>query len=259
MMKQCIDLNCDLGESFGIYTLGQDEEILKLVTSANIACGYHAGDHRVMAETVDLAKASGTAVGAHPGYPDLAGFGRRAMNIDPEEIYDLVIYQIGALQGFCQSKKVSMQHVKPHGALYNHACADQEAAEAVAEAVAAVNPGLLLYGLSGSELIKAGEKKGLKTVNEVFADRTYMTDGSLTPRSHAKALIHDKQEAEHRVIEMISSQQTEALDGSLVPLQADTICVHGDKPEALDFVKQLHEAFSRNNITAKAPGEFSNE
>lgn len=176
-----IDLNCDLGESYGAYKLGVDEEMLGRITSANVACGFHAGDPGVMRRTVQMALKHGVAVGAHPGLPDLIGFGRRNMDISPREAYDMVVYQIGALAAFVQSEGGRMQHVKPHGALYNMAAKSKELSEAIAEAVYKVDPELILFGLSGSELVRAGERIGLKTANEVFSDRTYQQDGSLTP------------------------------------------------------------------------------
>ncbi len=193
-----VDLNCDLGESFGRYKLGEQKEILKYVTSANIACGFHAGDPSVMRETVKLAIENGVKIGAHPGLPDLNGFGRREMNITPQEGYDMVVYQIGAFQGFLTIHNETMQHVKPHGALYNMASKDSELAIAIAQAVYDVSPSFVLFGLSGSELTKAGEKLGLRTAHEVFADRTYQSDGSLTSRSQADALITDQEHPFHK-------------------------------------------------------------
>ena len=177
-----IDMNCDLGESFGAYTIGNDAAILPFVTSANIACGFHAGDPGVMRKTVRLALDCHVALGAHPGLCDLQGFGRRKMDISPQEAYDLVLYQIGALYAFIRAEGAVMQHVKPHGALYNMAAKDSKLAEAIAEAVYKVEPELILFGLSGSELIRAAKKTGLQTAEEVFADRSYQADGTLTPR-----------------------------------------------------------------------------
>ncbi|MFB4166048.1 LamB/YcsF family protein [Alteribacillus sp. JSM 102045] len=249
-----VDLNCDLGESFGAYKIGEDSKVLDLVTSANIACGYHAGDHNIMAETVAMAKRSGTAVGAHPGFPDLAGFGRRNMHIDPDEVYRLVIYQVGALYGFCQAKKMKMQHVKPHGALFNMASKDAELAQAIAAAVHDVNPDLILFGLSGSELTRAGEKRGLQVAHEVFADRTYQPDGTLTPRTRPNAIIHSAEEAAEHVLHMITHQQIRAVDGTVLDKRVDTICVHGDNPESLLFVKKLRSMLQDNQVIIKAVG-----
>ncbi|MFC5713851.1 LamB/YcsF family protein [Thalassorhabdus alkalitolerans] len=255
-MNYQVDLNSDLGESFGAYTIGQDEQVLEFVSSANVACGYHAGDYNVMDKTVKLAKEKGVGIGAHPGFPDLAGFGRRKMEMTPGEVHRLVTYQIGAIEAFCRVHQVSLQHVKPHGALFNIASVDTKTAEAIAEAVYDVNPSLILFGLAGGELITAGKRLGLRCANEVFADRTYLPDGTLTPRSNPEALIHSTEEAVERVIKMITKKQTEALDGTVIDLEADTICVHGDKPEALEFVKHVRKVFSENNITVQPIGEW---
>ena len=195
-----VDINCDLGESFGRYRLGEQEEILRYITSANIACGFHAGDPSVMRETVELAIKNNVQIGAHPGLPDLNGFGRREMKISWQEAYDLVVYQIGALQGFLTAKGAKMQHVKPHGALYNMAAVNEELADAIAKAVHDVSPELLLYGLASSQLTAAGEKYGLQTIHEVFADRTYQADGTLTSRSMTNALITDEAKPNAQII-----------------------------------------------------------
>jgi UPF0271 protein len=247
-----VDLNCDLGESFGAYKMGDDEQILKHITSANIACGYHAGDHNVMAKTVKVAGDNKVKVGAHPGYPDLLGFGRRFIQTDPDDVYHFMIYQIGALQGFCHIHNIQMQHVKPHGALFNAAAVNKEIAEAIAKAVYDCNPHLVLFGLSGSELIRAGLKAGLKVANEVFADRTYQADGTLTPRSHKHALIHEPEIAVKQVIKMVKTGCVQAVDGTNVPIQADTICVHGDGKEALDFVQELRRALQEEGIIIRS-------
>ncbi|WP_093335889.1 LamB/YcsF family protein [Salibacterium halotolerans] len=248
-----VDLNSDVGESFGVYTLGNDERVLSYVTSVNIACGCHAGDHNVMARTTALAKQYGAAVGAHPGFPDLGGFGRRPMAVDPEEIYQLMIYQIGALQGFCRAEDVPLRHVKPHGALYNQAAGDFDMAEAVAEAVKRVNPGLTLFAPAGSKLVEAGRQKSLRTASEVFADRTYQPDGSLTPRSRTDAVLHDPEQAADRILHMLSSGEVEAVDGTKLPVEADTICVHGDTPEALQFLDRLYHMLHQHDVTIHAP------
>lgn len=244
-----IDLNSDLGESFGAYTIGNDHEVLKYISSANIACGFHAGDHNVMLETVKTAAELGVGIGAHPGFPDLAGFGRREMKLSPKEIYNLVVYQVGAIQGAAKACGTYVQHVKPHGALYNMASKDSAIAEAIATAVYAVDPKLVLFGLAGSELVRAGEKAGLSVAQEVFADRTYQADGTLTPRSQANAMIHDVAVAVDRVIRMIQEGKVTAVDGTDIAIQADTICVHGDEPEALQFVQQLRERLQAEQIT----------
>ncbi len=247
-MMRSIDLNCDLGESFGAFKIGQDEFVLEYITSANIACGYHAGDHNTMAKTVKMAAEKGIKVGAHPGYPDLIGFGRRFIETDPIDIYHLMVYQISALKGFCDINQVSLEHVKPHGALYNRAAVDPYTAEAIAKAVYDVDRNLVLYGLAGSELVKAGTSIGLKVANEVFADRTYQAGGTLTPRNEDLALIHNSNEACKQVIQMVQSGTVKAVDGSTIPIKADSVCIHGDGPEALKFAKDLREQLEQNGI-----------
>jgi 5-oxoprolinase (ATP-hydrolysing) subunit A len=243
-----VDLNCDLGESYGLFKIGNDSEVLKHITSANIACGYHAGDHNVMMDSVKLAKAHGVRIGAHPGFPDLHGFGRREMKMSAQEIYNLTIYQIGALSAIARACGTNVEHVKPHGALYNMAAKDKELADAVAAAVADVNPALVLFGLAGSSLVKAGEEKGLQVAHEVFADRTYQPDGSLTPRSQSNAMIHDPDLAISRVIRMIREGKVEAVDGTDIEIKADTVCIHGDEPQALDFAVKLKQALNAEGI-----------
>ncbi|PGL68968.1 5-oxoprolinase subunit PxpA [Bacillus sp. AFS055030] len=247
-----IDLNCDLGESFGAYKMGMDDEILQFVTSANIACGFHAGDPSVMRKTVRAALDKGVKIGAHPGLPDLAGFGRRNINISPQEAYDIVVYQIGALDGFMKAEGERMQHVKPHGALYNMAAKNAQLAEAIAEAVYKVDPNLILFGLSGSELIKAGEKIGIRTASEVFADRTYQHDGTLTPRSQSNALINDPLEATNQVIRIVKEGKVMSQQGIEVPLVADTVCIHGDGPHALTFANQIRKLLEASDVSVQA-------
>lgn len=249
-----IDFNCDLGESFGAYMLGIDKEILPFVTSANIACGFHAGDPSVMHKTVMLAAQCGVAIGAHPGLPDLNGFGRRTMAISPQEAYDMVVYQVGALTGFVKAEGAKVQHVKPHGALYNMAVRDKKLAEAIAEAVYSVDPAMILFGLSGSELIKAGEKIGIQTACEVFADRTYQADGSLTPRKQADALITDHEQAIAQVIQMVKDQTALSQQNSIVKIQADTVCIHGDGVHALEFASKIRKALTAADIFVQALG-----
>lgn len=247
-----IDLNCDLGESFGRYQLGEQEEILKYVTSANIACGFHGGDPTVMRETVKLAIANGVKVGAHPGLPDLNGFGRREMNITPQEAYDMIIYQVGALQGFLTIFNESMQHVKPHGALYNMAAKNPAIAEAIAQAIYDISPSIVLFGLSGSELTKAGQKMGLQTAHEVFADRTYQQDGFLTSRQCPNALITDKEQAVHQVVKMIKEGKVLSEQQIPVLLQADTVCIHGDGEHAVEFVKHIYTRLTEHQISVRS-------
>ncbi len=251
-MMARIDLNCDMGESFGRYTIGSDEEIISLITSANIACGFHAGDPSTMRKTIRLAMDYSVSIGAHPGLNDLNGFGRRTMAVSAAEVYDLVVYQIGAIYGFVLAEGAKLSHVKPHGALYNMAAVNQELAEAIAEAVYDINPELILYGLSGSEMIKAGKKIGLKTANEVFADRTYMEDGTLTPRSKENALIKDKNQAISQVLKMVIEQKVGTVSGVEVPISADTICIHGDGENAVEFAKKVRKTLYEHGVEIKA-------
>lgn len=243
-----VDLNSDLGESFGAYKIGCDEEILKYVTSANIACGFHAGDPDIMYKTVKLALSNNVAIGAHPGVPDLIGFGRRNIKISPLEAYNMVVYQIGALYGFIKSEGGKMQHVKPHGALYNMAAKDSELARSIAEAVYKVDPELILFGLAGSELITQGEKIGIKTASEVFADRTYQIDGSLTPRSQPDAMITDTYKAVIRVERMIKEGAVICQQEKDIKIKADTVCVHGDDKQALAFTSKIKEYLKSSAI-----------
>ncbi len=250
-----LDINCDMGESFGVYKLGTDAEILDFVTSANVACGFHGGDPASMRKTVALALEKGVAIGAHPGLPDLVGFGRRNMAISPEEAYDMVVYQIGALYGFVKAQGGTVQHVKAHGALYNMASVNYALAEAIAKAVYDVNPELILYGLSGSELIKAGQQIGLRTASEVFADRTYQQDGTLTPRRQADALILDTKQSVAQVVRMVQEGKVLSQQGVDVSIQADTVCIHGDGAHALAFANEIRSELTRNGIEVVAIGK----
>ncbi len=247
-----VDLNSDLGESFGLYTIGNDEAVLQYVSSANIACGFHAGDPQIMQKTVAMAAADGVAVGAHPGVPDLMGFGRRKMDITPQEAYAMVLYQVGALQAFTTAAHVPLQHVKPHGALYNMAAKDNALAAAIAKAVYDVNPQLILYGLAGSYLISEGKKIGLTTASEVFADRTYQPDGTLTPRSQPDAMVTDEDMAIARVLLMIREGVVTAQNGEDIPVQADTICIHGDGAKALAFAHKIKTALEAHDVVVRA-------
>jgi 5-oxoprolinase (ATP-hydrolysing) subunit A len=246
-----IDLNCDLGESFGLFKIGKDKEVLKHISSANIACGYHAGDHNVMMETVSLAIKYNVKIGAHPGFPDLMGFGRREMDISPREIYNLTLYQIGALAAIAQAQGGKLSHVKPHGAMYNMASKIRPIAEAIAQAVADYDSSLILFGLSGSELIQAGKEKGLMTAQEVFADRTYQPDGTLTSRNECNSMIHDMKIAAQRIIRMIREGKVATTDGTDIAITADTVCIHGDEPTALDFIKELKLVLTKENIEVR--------
>lgn len=257
-MKGYVDLNCDMGESFGRYTLGQDRKMMPLITSANIACGFHAGDSKVMYETVQWAVEHGVAVGAHPGYPDLHGFGRREIKMSPTEIYQMMIYQISALQGFAHLFGTRVEHVKPHGALYNQAAKDRVLADAIAQAVADLDRDMFIFGLAGSELVDAGRRAGLRVAEEVFADRTYQADGSLTPRSQPDAMIHDSTVAVQRVVQMVKTGTVTATNGATVAIQANTICVHGDEPTALEFVQQLRTGLEQEGVAICKMGAWQN-
>ncbi|MGM0428608.1 MAG: LamB/YcsF family protein [Thermodesulfobacteriota bacterium] len=257
--QNVIDLNSDVGESFGLYRLGLDEEVIPLITSANIACGFHAGDPSVMRRTVALAKQYGVAVGAHPGLPDLIGFGRRVMDTTPEEIQDDVTYQVGALQAFVTAQGMTLQHVKPHGALYNMAVAHPEMWGVIAEALAAVDQNLILVALAGPnrktiEAIPA--RTGIRVAFEFFGDRAYNPDGSLVSRREPGAVIHDHTQVAERVVKMVKEGTVTARDQSEVQLEADTICVHGDNPEAVTLVRKIGEVLSREGIRMAPTGTF---
>lgn len=251
-----VDLNCDMGESFGSYKLGHDEKILDYITSANIACGFHAGDPTTMRKTVRLALEKNVGIGAHPGLQDLVGFGRRAMQISPQEAYDIVVYQIGALYAFVRSEGGRLQHVKPHGALFNMAAKDPALAEAIAEAIYKVDPELILFGLSGGELIKAAKKIGLRAANEVFSDRTYQLDGTLTARTNKNALITCQETAARQAVRMVKEGKVKTVQGVDIPVKADTICIHGDGEKALDFARYIKETLSKEGIALTKVSEF---
>jgi len=253
------DLNCDMGESFGAFTIGSDAHVMPYITSANIACGFHAGDAAVMKKTVKLAIANGVAIGVHPGLPDLPGFGRREMAISPEEAYDMVVYQIGALAAFVKSEGGVLHHMKPHGALYNMAAVNKGLSAAIVEAVYKVDPGLIIYGLSGSELITAGERIGLKVANEVFADRTYQQDGTLTPRRLANALITDDQVAINQVLRMVKEGRVTSQQGIDIRIKADTVCIHGDGEHAVSFAQKIFSTFTSEGILLQSPAQLPAE
>ncbi|MDL2327450.1 LamB/YcsF family protein [Ruminococcaceae bacterium OttesenSCG-928-A11] len=234
-----VDLNCDLGEGFGAYTIGCDAEIIPLVTSVNIGCGFHGGDPVTMAVAVAMAAEAGVGIGAHPGLPDLLGFGRREMAVSPAEAAAYVTYQVGALAAFCTARGARLSHVKPHGALYNMAARDEALARAIAEAVARVDGDLILLGLSGSALPMAAARAGLRAVSEVFADRAYLADGSLAPRGMPGAVLHDAEAAAARVVRMLTERRVETLDGGEIAVELQSVCVHGDGAEALAFVRGL--------------------
>jgi len=249
-----IDLNADVGESFGRYVLGQDTALMPLITSANVACGFHAGDAHVMRKTVQLALAHGVAIGAHPGFPDLAGFGRRAIPLTPAEVEDVVVYQVGALAGMVRACGGAIRHVKPHGALYNLAADDVAIAEAIARATAAIDSGLILLGLAGSASIEAARNAGLATASEAFADRTYESNGRLSPRDRVDAVIHDAGQVADRAVFMVTHRAVPTRDGGSRPLDVDTICIHGDTPGAAALALAVREALTRAGVRIAAPG-----
>lgn len=243
-----VDLNSDLGESFGRYTLGMDDKIIPLITSANVACGYHASDPVVMNKTIEMAKAAGIRVGAHPGFPDLMGFGRRNMNVSPAEAKAYVLYQLGALDAFCKAHGVKMQHVKPHGALYNMAAKDYKLSTAICEAIREYDDNLIVMALSGGELVRAAKDMGLRVALEVFADRAYEEDGTLVARTKEGAMITDEEEAIRRVIRMVKEQKVTAITGKDIDIKADSICVHGDGAKALAFVERIKKTMEEEGI-----------
>ena len=247
-----LDLNCDMGEGFGAWTMGDDAALLDHVTSANIACGFHAGDPGTIHRTVKLALEKGVAVGAHPSLPDLQGFGRRHMNVSAQEAYDLVVYQVGALAGFATACGGRLAHVKAHGALYNMAAKDANLAQAIARAVKDFDARLVLFGLAGSELVRAGEQAGLKIANEVFADRTYQADGNLTPRTQPDAMIHDPALAIAQVRRMIDEGKVKSINGADVAVRADTLCIHGDEPNAVEFARRIRAALDADGVRVAA-------
>jgi UPF0271 protein len=248
-----VDLNCDMGESFGAWTLGNDAALMPYLTSANIACGFHAGDPAVMKQTVRLALRHNVAIGVHPGLPDLAGFGRRNMDISAEEAFDMTVYQLGALGAVARAEGGALHHVKPHGALYNMAATNAALAQAIAEAVYKVQPELVLYGLAGSELTKAGEKIGLRTAHEVFADRTYQANGTLTPRRQPDALITSADAAIAQVLRMVQGGWVRTQQGHEIAIRADTVCLHGDGAHALNFAQQLSQALREAGVKLARP------
>jgi UPF0271 protein len=253
-MTDRVDLNCDMGESFGAYRIGADEEVFPYITSANVACGFHGGDPTVMRTTIARARERDVAVGAHPGFPDLIGFGRRNIDATTDEVYDLVVYQIGALLGFANAADVQMQHVKPHGALYTMAVGKPQLAAAIARAVRDVDRGLVLFGLPGSHLISEGESAGLRTACEAFADRNYMSDGTLVSRRRPDAHVHDAGEAVARAIGMVRDGTVTPVDGPAISIHVDTICIHGDGPHAAQFARQLRTGFETAGIAVQAIG-----
>jgi UPF0271 protein len=245
-----IDINCDMGESFGSYIIGEDEKIIEYITSANIACGFHAGDPMIMDKTVRLAKEHGVAVGAHPGYPDLQGYGRRNLETFPGEIRNYLLYQIGALEAFVKASGLILQHVKPHGALYNLAARDEKTAREVIKAVRIFNPELILVMLSGSPGAQMAAASGLRIAQEAFPDRAYLNDGRLAPRSMAGAVIHDVEQVKERVIRILKTGRLITIEGREISLKADTFCIHGDTPGAWKLAKSIREALKESGLEA---------
>jgi UPF0271 protein len=243
-----IDINCDMGESFGRYTLGLDAEMMPLISSANIACGFHAGDPVVIRKTVRMAVDHGIGIGAHPGFPDLPGFGRRKMSLSPEELRNTIIYQVGALTGFAQVFGISLQHVKPHGALYNMSANNEKMGIAIVDALLELDKNLILFGLSGSKILKIARKTGLRVAQEVFADRAYHEDGTLVSRKVPGAVITDSSEIIDRVLKMTLEHKVVAITGTEIDLELDTICVHGDTPGAVEHVKHITKALRQEGI-----------
>ena len=251
-----IDLNSDLGESFGAYKMGRDEDILPLVSSANVACGFHAGDPATMDKTAALCASSGAAIGAHPGFMDMVGFGRRNMNISPAEAKTLIQYQVGALDAFCKAKGMKMQHVKPHGALYNMAAKDAALAKAICEGIYEYDNTLILLGLANSEMINQAKVVGLPWAAEVFADRAYEDDGTLVARTKPGAMIHDEDEAVARVVRMIKEGKVTSVNGKDIEMKPDSVCVHGDSEKALLFVQKIRNALTAEGIAIKPLGQI---
>ena len=256
-MKPKIDINCDLGESYGAFKIGNDAEIMPHITSANIACGFHAGDPMTMAQTVTLAKNYHVAIGAHPSFPDLIGFGRREMQLTQEEVKNYIIYQVSALQGFAEAARLTIQHVKPHGALYNMAVKDEELAQAIVDGVKTLNPNLMVFAQPKSALAKAAVKARLRVAYEFFADRTYNSYGSLVSRKQQAASIQNPQKVVERVINAITNRNVLAFNGETVKLgEVHTICVHGDNPAAVKLAKALRRGLEKAGIEVKPVGSF---
>ena len=256
-MTVTVDLNSDMGESFGVYTLGDDAAMLKIVTTANVACGFHAGDPLVMHRTVSLAKENGVAIGAHPGFRDLWGFGRRPiMGERPDDVEKEIIYQIGALQAIALAAGHKVTHLKTHGSLGNIAAVDADLAMAVARASAAVDRDLFFIAIPGTEIAKAGEKLGLRVVREAYADRTYDDDGNLTSRKKPGAVIHDPELACRRVLQMLEDQAITSVSGKKLPMRIDTICVHGDNPAAVAMARSIRDSLIRAGVAVRPFREF---
>ncbi len=253
-MGSVIDFNCDMGESFGMYKMGLDEEVIKYITSANIACGFHAGDPTWMRATVDLAEERGVAIGAHPSFPDMAGFGRRNMIVSPEEARNDVIYQMGALQAFTRTGR--LQHVKPHGAMYNMAVDDETLARAICEAALEVDENVVLLALAGSAWIGIAQDMGLRVGREIFADRALNPDGTLVSRSQPGSVIHETSEVVERSLRMVTEGRATAINGDVIEVEADSLCLHGDTPGAVEMAKELKRGLEAEGVSIRPLGEL---
>jgi UPF0271 protein len=254
-----VDINCDMGESFGAYRIGDDEAVMRSISSANVAAGFHGGDPSVIRRTVRLAREAGVAVGAHPGFPDLIGFGRRDLDADPRDVEDMVLYQVAAVAGIAAAEGVTLRHVKPHGALYTMAARDRRLADAIARAVRAAGPQLIVFSLPGSALMTASREAGLQVASEVFADRAYEADGSLASRRASGAVIHDPARVVERALRMIREGVVVALNGKEVPIEADTICVHGDTPGAATLTARLRDGLQAAGVRILPVGSPNGE
>jgi len=251
-----IDLNCDMGESFGRYTFGCDADVMPLISSANIACGFHAGDPVVMRKTVQLAVEHGVGIGAHPAFPDLSGFGRRNMQLSPAELRDAVIYQLGALQGMARVAGAAMQHVKTHGAMYTMAAYDEDMSKTLVDAIVTFDENLIVFGLSGSRFLEIARQAGLKVAREAFADRAYVDDGTLVSRRHPGAVIIETGKIIDRVLEMVEGHTVTSITGAEIHLEVDTICVHGDTPGAVEHIRHISAALRKEGIKIVPVGSF---
>jgi len=247
-----IDLNSDLGESYGAWAMGDDAAMLAIVSSANVACGFHAGDSLGILKTVKAAAEKGVSIGAHVSYPDRVGFGRRDMDVTPAELIADVVYQIGALKGIAAAAGVTVDYVKPHGALYNRIAHDPKQGQAVIDGIKAIDPSLVLMGLAGAPILDLARKSGLQVVAEAFADRAYMPDGQLVSRREAGAVLHDTQLIAQRMLQLTREGTLEAIDGSLIKVDAQSICVHGDSPGAVAIAREIRRAFEANGIAVRS-------
>lgn len=256
-MRARVDINCDLGESYGAFKVGYDAEIMPHITSANVACGFHGGDPNVIAQTVRLAKENIVAVGAHPGFPDLMGFGRRNMSLAVEEVKNIVVYQVGALEAFAKAAGVTLQHVKPHGALYNATAENEAYAKAIIEAISAVDPKLILFALANSRMAKTASEAGLRVAHEAFIDRAYNSDGNLVSRNIVGAVIEDPELVSKRAVKMVKERKVISVDGRTVRFdEVHTICVHGDTPNAVELAKSVKRVLLAANVEVTSVGSL---